>query len=369
MRDVRWLLVGLLVVGEPAVTTLGAQCTPAAITKATFVVRDSVGGCRSFPLDMFGNLTQKVRIRRSAVTHVLLVRHLFDQTVPGASRGTISNENDGTTPSGMGFKEFDLTLPASDPLGDMTIDFKGLAVELKVTAAADRRGEITGFTQTPAQQQWGTPVRVSITGRDIGNAAVEIARHSITNLNSTSTALSFDAVATGTIASQTVGVVVWDKANSKALGTYIRPGQPQPMLSYLTATGSSSCTTVPGLPAPNLSAPLNGSTQLFDSPTNPIKARTTFSWSPVSDPEKKYLLHLEKYPIPTSSGGALTGGKTGSITLTPLTTTDYPVTAGTGTQVSAVYDLERNRLYKWRVRASNCATDATWSTTYSFTVK
>jgi hypothetical protein len=370
MARVRWILAGLVAVIDPAVTTLAAQCAPAAISTPTFVVRDSVGGCRTFPLNSFGQVTQKVRIRRSAVTHVLLVQHLFDRTIPEVSRGTTKGENAGTTPNGIGFKEFDLTLPASDPLGDLTISFKGVLAELKVTATADRRGEITGFAQTPAQPKWGVPVRVTMTGRDIGNAAVEVAQHSITNLNSTNTTLSFDAVATGSMAKQTVGVVVWDKANSKSLGTYLRPGQQQPALSYLAEAGTASCTTVPGLPGPTLSAPLNGATRQFNSPTDPVKDRVTFKWSPIPDPEKKYVLRIEKYLMTTSTGGGLTGGKTGSVSVAPLTVSEYLVTAGTGTVVSAIYDLERNRQYKWKVRGSNCgATTATWSLTYSLTVK
>jgi hypothetical protein len=44
--------------------------------------------------------------------------------------------------------------------------------------------------------------------------------------------------------------------------------------------------------------------------------------------------------------------------------------SATGSPASATYNLDRNKVYKWKVRANNCGTTpGPWSTLGSFTVR
>ena len=129
-----------------------------------------------------------------------------------------------------------------------------------MTVAVDRRGEITAVTQAPSPGTWFGDVNATVTGRDIGNAAVEIAGHTVSAIVSGNTTLTFTAKANSTSAAKTiVDMAIWDKANSKTLGIYPFPGRAfSGSLAYLAVTGTPPCTSVPGLAGPDPASSGNG---------------------------------------------------------------------------------------------------------------
>jgi hypothetical protein len=362
------LAVVLLILGANA-TPADAQCSVASNSGENLYVRDAIGGCRSTPL-VGGKPASKLRVRRDISTHILVFKHGVEQGVPRTSRGSISNERSGIA-NFIGYKEFDLTLPAGAALGDMTITIGTvLTGDHAFTLAVDRRGEITAFTQTPSPARWGDPVQVSFTGRDIGNASARVGDHTVSGIVSTSTSLQLTAKAAITTARTRADVTAWDKANSASLGRYVRVGQPVPgQITYSTEAAPAVCTSVPGIGAPQLSQPATGAVMSFASATSPLMATVSFAWPQSGDPQRKYILHLESALITTNT---ITTTRTGSTTtLAPLTSSDVTVGpfSSTSPGASVTRQLTRNRAYKWRVRAVNCGQTAPWSGTSSFTVK
>jgi hypothetical protein len=299
-------------------------------------------------------------------------KHGVEQGVPWSTRGSISNERSGIV-NFIGYKEFDLTLPAGAALGDMTITIGTVFTgDHSITLAVDRRGEITGFTQTPSPARWGDAIQVSFTGRDIGNASARVGDHTVSGLVSTSTSLQLTAKAAITTARTKADVTAWDQANDPSLGRYLRVGQPVPgQITYSTQTATAACTSVPGIGAPQLSQPATGAVMSFASATDPLKATVTFAWQQSGDPERKYILHVESALITTTSTTTTTTRTGSTTTLAPLTTSDVTVGpfASTSPSATVTQQLTRNRTYKWRVRAVNCGQTAPWSGTGSFTVK
>ncbi|HKP28902.1 MAG TPA: hypothetical protein VJU15_05850 [Gemmatimonadales bacterium] len=368
-------LLLLTVVSQPAV----AQCSAANNSGENLYVSDPVLGCKRFPLS--GGLpTTKPRIRRGVKTHFLLVRGFInsykDDLRP--SLGSVSNQVSGVAGDGIPFLSWDLTLGESVTLGDMRIDAgpAGLYLdEITLRIAVDRRGEITAIQQTPVPGLWGSVVNVTVTGRDIGNATLEIASHTVSGITSGNTSLTFTTRASSTVAAQTsADMVIWDKANSKSLGYYRFPGKAYSgQLAYATMSATGSCTSVPNLGAPSLGAPTSGAViGGFASATDPVNASVSLSWQKVAAPLQSYVLHLETFIAATTST-ALTGGKTGTTTtLSPLSTTEQTVIMPTSqaslSNVTQPRSLTRHRTYKWKVRATNCGQSAAWSPLSTFTV-
>ena len=218
-------------------------------------------------------------------------------------------------------------------------------------------------------------MNVTVTGRDIGNAAVEIAGHTVSAINSGNTSLTFTTKATSTSAKTSVDMAIWDKANSKTLGIYPFPGRAfSGSLAYLAQSGTATCISVPGLAAPILQAPATGAViGGFASPTDPVLANVTFSWLKVPDPKQSYLFHLETFTATSTITGPTGGRDAGTVTLSPLGTTEQtvlmPTSQASAPSVTTVKSLTRNRTYKWKVRGTNCGQSANWTTLGSFTVK
>ena len=371
-------LLLLTVVSQPA----AAQCSVASNTGENLYVTDPVLGCKKFPLSG-GLLTAKPRIRRGVTTHFLLVRHYADQykTWVQTNRGSMSNQTtgiDGDEFPPVGFIAWDLTLSETAQLGDMQFDFGpvGLLYEwfvLKI--AVDRKGEITTIVQAPAPGLWGSNVNVTVTGRDIGNAAVEIAGHTVSEINSGNTSLTFTTRATSTTARTSADMVIWDQANSKTLGYYRLPGKAfSGQLSYAVMSGSGPCTSVPNLGAPSLGAPASGAViGGFASPTSPVKADVTLSWQKVAAPLQSYLVHIETFVATNTLTSPIGVKQTSTVTLNPLGTTEQTVIMPTSQaqqgNVTVGKSLERHRTYKWKVRATNCEQSAAWSPLSTFTVQ
>ncbi len=363
------LIITALVPGAGA-TPVSAQCSVAANSGENVYVKDPFAGCRRVAI-VNGNPVSKPRIRRDATTHILVFRHFVDGAVPIATRGTITNERNGSS-NGIGFKEFDLTLGAGAALGDMTISLNSIPNDFTLKLAVDRRGEITGVTQAPAPARWGEEVRMTLSGRDIGEASVQVRDHSVSSIVSTGTSLQFTTKATITTARTQADVVAWDKANDPSLGKYFMVGSlTAGEVTYSTAAATASCTSVPGIGAPILSLPASGAVMSFASATEPIKANVTMSWQQVGDPQQKYILHTENVLITTSTSTTTVSKTGGSVTLAPLGVTDETVGpfSTSSSAASVTRQLTRNRIYKWKVRAVNCGQAAPWSAVGTFTVK
>jgi hypothetical protein len=372
------LVAILLALGvQPA----AAQCSVATNTGEHLYVSDPITGCRVFTLS--GGLpTSKPRIRRGVTTHFLLVRHSAEgyKNFIQQSQGSISNQVSGLDANELppiGWLSWDLTLAETATLGNMTLAFGPVGLFLDpwtMTVAVDRRGEITAVTQAPSPGAWFNDVNVTVTGRDIGNAAVEIAGHTVSAVNSGNTSLTFTAKATSTSAKTTVDMAIWDKANSKTLGIYPFPGRAfSGSLAYLTQSATGTCTSVPGLAAPMLQAPATGAVIGFASPTDPVRADVSFSWQKVPDPKQSYTLRLETFTATSTITGPTGGRDAGTVTLSPLGATEQtvlmPTSQASAPTVTTVKSLTRNRTYKWKVRGTNCGQSANWSTLGSFTVK
>ena len=213
---------------------------------------------------------------------------------------------------------------------------------------------------------------MTLSGRDIGEASVQVRDHSVSSIVSTGTSLQFTTKATITTARTQADVVAWDKANDPSLGKYFRvrsltAGE----VTYSTAAATASCTSVPGIGAPILSLPASGAVMSFASATEPIKANVTMSWQQVGDPQQKYILHTENVLITTSTSTTTVSKTGGSVTLAPLGVTDETVGpfSTSSSAASVTRQLTRNRIDKWKVRAVNCGQVAPWSAVGTFTVK
>ena len=366
------LAITVLALGA-ARSPVAAQCSVATNSGENVYVKDPIGGCQKIALS-FGNPVSKPRVRRDMTTHVIVFRHFVDGAVPITTNGTISGERNGTA-GGIGFKEFDLTLNANAPLGDMIITLNSIPNDFTLRLAVDRRGEVTGMSQTPNPARWGDSVQVTMTGRDIGNASLRVRDHTISGVSSTTTTLAYTAKASITTTTRTSAeVTVWDKANALGLANYLRVGQPVPgQVLYSTAAAAPTCTSVPSLSAPLLTSPAGGAVMSFASPTEPLKATVSMSWPQSGDPQRKYILHLENTMIsattPTTTTTVSKSG--GSVTLAPLGSTDETVGpfSATTPAASVTRQLTRNRIYKWKVRAVNCGQAAPWSAVGTFTIK
>ena len=358
-----------------------AQCSVATNTGENLYVSDPITGCRKFNLSS-GIPTSTLRIRRGVTTKFLLVRHRVEgyKNFIQPSQGSISNQNSGFDADELppiGWLSWDLALSETATLGNMRLEFgpAGLFLDYwTMTVAVDRRGEITSVQQSPSPGTWGQGVNVTVAGRDIGNAAVEIVGHTVSGINSGNTSLTFTTTATSSTAKTSVDMVIWDKANSKTLGIYPFPGRAfSGSLAYLAQSGTGTCISVPNLAAPTLQAPATGAVIGFSSPTEPVRADVSFSWQKVPDPKQSYLLHLETFTVTSSITGPTGGRDAGTVTLSPLGTTEQtvlmPSSQATASTVTTVKSLTRNRTYKWKVRGTNCGQSANWTTLGSFTVK
>ena len=363
------LAIGMLAIGAVS-TPVSAQCSVAANSGENVYVKDPIGGCRGIAMSG-GTLVSKPRVRRDMTTHVIVFRHFVDGAVPITTNGTISNERNGTA-GGIGYKEFDLTLSANAPLGDMIITLNSIVNDYTLRLAVDRRGEVTGVSQTPNPARWGDPVQVTMTGRDIGNASLQVRDHTVSGVTGTTTTLAYTAKASITTARTSADVTVWDKANAVNLANYVRVGQPVPgQVLYSTAAAAPTCTSMPSIAAPLLTSPAGGAVMSFASPTDPLKATVSMSWPQSGDPQRKYILHVENSMI-SATTPTTTVTKSGSTaTVAPLGSTDETVGpfSASSAAASVTRQLTRNRVYKWKVRAVNCGQSAPWSAVGTFTVK
>ena len=367
----RWLAAGVLLTAAGS-RSVAAQCSVLNNVGENVYVKDPLAGCRRTAI-VNGNAAANPIVRRGLTTHVIIVRHFVEQYKDKVtpSRGSIANKNAGIA-NGIGFLEFDLTLNVGDAQGGLSIDFGPTLVlglfRLNLTVIS--KGEITGFTQTPSPARWGDPVNVSLTGNDIQSPGINVASHTVSNLTSTANAVSFRVQATsGSTARTSTAVELWDTSVSRAAGLFMWPGHSGgPALVYSTAAGTP-CASVPGIGAPILGTPANGSVMTFSSPTSPVSATVTFAFNNTGDPQGKYLLHVEKSIITATLDGSIGTRTSTSIGTVGTITTEETVTAGPSGNVSVVKNLERNRAYKWKARAVNCGQSAPFSTVSAFTVR
>jgi hypothetical protein len=361
---------------SPVPVVLSAQCSVAANTGENFYVKDSLGGCRSTPVAA-GKPVSMLTLRRGTKSHIIMVRHFIDQYKqfgPEVSAGTVTNTQFGRA-NNIGFVEFDLNVPPGANLGDLTVSFGPVGLfwdPIHFKFKVIRRGEITTYTQSPSPARWGDDVGVAFTGNDIENADIAMASHSIVSGSRTgnATALAFKAKAnTGSVPKTNVEIVVWDASSTRLLRPFIRRGHPTPgSLTYSANSGGPACISVPGIAAPALTAPATGAVMTFASATEPLRANVTFSWTQTGDPQRSYILHIEKSPLATTTArtSTFTPSTTGSIPATTQQTVTGPTS---GANVSATVSLERNKPYAWKVRPVNCNQGSTFSTVSSFTVK
>jgi hypothetical protein len=286
---------------------------------------------------------------------------------------------------GLGCVEAKLTVDSTFSLSDkVTIEFMGgLATAFssgKVTMSVIRGGEITGITQAPAPGNWGDTVRVTLTGRDLGNATVTPASGTISNLSS-----RFDRIVFTHRASGTAGTSVNFKTRDaglpisswmfdyRATGTAAGHGL---MVDYRAATATPSCiaSTSPTVPQPT--SPPAGSALAFS--TDPVKASVSLGWtgsltgagSSATTPDTKY-----EYEVTTDLPSITLSGATRAAS-EPVTIvgTNLLGAAGSTTAKTATVTLARNQAFKWRVRAIQCAstsapTTGAYSAYSKFSVK
>lgn len=198
-----------------------------------------------------------------------------------------------------------------------------------------RKGEITGFTQTPDPARWGDTVRVVISGTDIGNTRASVTQSNVSS-HVEATALPqfgttrFNVVGTGTQNTTSSGIILGDDAISGIPGQY-RFTIPRRTINYRSATEAASCATTPGIAAPSLYSPLNN--QVFTFTTNPLQASITLRWGGGQGQFKTN----ERWVVEIGP----VGGATSSVT------TNEGI-------LQRSYNLNRNTTYQWRVRAWNC---------------
>jgi hypothetical protein len=214
-----------------------------------------------------------------------------------------------------------------------------------------RKGEITGFTQTPDPAVWGDTVRVVITGTDIGNTRASVTSSAVlSHLEATGApefgTTRFRVLANGTQTSTSSGIILGDDDISGIPGQY-RFMIPRRTINYRSASEAPSCVSTPGIAAPTLTSPVNN--QVFTFTTNPLQAAITLRWGGAQGqfkPTERWVVEIG--PV---------GGATSS------------VTTGEGVLFRS-YNLNRNTTYQWRVRAWNCnAPLGPWSAFSQFVIQ
>ena len=319
-------------------------------------------------------------LRRSVTNYVKFRGNLIDQVAP---HNIISNRSTVTVSfvkayhcDGLGCVEARVTVSPDFSLTDkVTLEFMGgIATAFssgRVTMSVIRGGEITGIAQSPTQGNWGEPVTVTLSGRDLGNAKVTPAKGTISNLSSSFDRITFTHIASGT-ASTAVAYRVKDAglALTEWMFDYRATGEAAIhglKVDYRSATAAAACiaSTSPTVPQP--ASPPAGSTLAFSN--DPVKASVTLAWSAAltasgssaQTPDTRYEYEVAPdYPTVTLSGGTRTTSTLPSSTGTLLGA------SGATTAKSATVTLARNQDYKWRVRATQCAsTSAPTVGTYS----
>jgi hypothetical protein len=326
-------------------------------------------------------------LRRSVTNYVTFKGPFIDQVAPANLRSNRSTVTvsfvRGYSCGGTGCVEAKLTVDSTFSLTDkVTLEFGGLATVWtsgKVTMSVIRGGEIAEITQNPGLGDWGQLVTVTLTGRDLGNAQVTPASGTISNLSSRFDRIIFTHRASGT-AGTSVNFKTRDAGlpisswmfDYRATATAAAHGL---KVDYRSATASAACiaSTSPTVPQPT--SPPAGSTLAFSS--DPVRASVTVVWSgaltgagsTASTPDTKYEYEVvPDYPAITLSGVS----RTTSTTVSP--TTGTLSAAGSTVSKSATVTLSRNQDYKWRVRATQCAstsapTTGAYSAYSKFTVK
>ena len=308
-------------------------------------------------------------LRRSVTNYVKFRGNLIDQVAP---HNIISNRSTVTVSfvkayhcDGLGCVEARVTVSPDFSLNDkVTLEFMGgIATAFssgRVTMSVIRGGEVTGIAQGPTLGNWGEPVTVTLTGRDLGNAKVTPASGAISNLSSRFDQITFTHTASGT-ASTAVTYRVKDAGlplndwmfDYRATGNAAIHGF---KVDYRSAAAAAACiaSTSPTVPQPT--SPPAGSTLAFSN--DPVKASVTLTWSAalsaagstVQTPDTRYEYEVAPdYPSITLSGATRTTNTLPSSTGTLLGA------AGSTTTKSATVTLARNQDYKWRVRATQCA--------------
>jgi len=366
LRTLGLVLTALVIGGS--VTPSSAQECPDS-TGEGFRWKDPISqACHKVPLNT------KPKIRRGGTARLTVVRNLIDFT----DRTALAQQNIGVTfvaagnTKGIGFITIDLAL-ANAGLEDRIIRFPHLTGGFNATVAIVRRGEVTGVSQVPSQPRWGTDVAVTIKGRDIGNAGLEVARHTLRVITNTESEIKFTARSDGAGEGYTKNVIVaWDKGFTKGAVRYGRltpPGTSSFQLLFYYSSADPPCVTVPNIAGPTLTGPANGSIATgFASATDPITSKANLTWRQ-NDPQRKYILHIETYPVITQSTTITT--RSGSTTLAPMNTVEKAVGPFWSDSLEAVSVewLPRNRTYKWKVRAVNCGLSTPWSGVFTHTVK
>jgi len=366
LRTLGLVLTALVIGGS--VTPSSAQECPDS-TGEGFRWKDPISqACHKVPLNT------KPKIRRGGTARLTVVRNLIDFT----DRTALAQQNIGVTfvaagnTKGIGFITIDLAL-ANAGLEDRIIRFPHLTGGFNATVAIVRRGEVTGVSQVPSQPRWGTDVAVTIKGRDIGNAGLEVARHTLRGITNTESEIKFTARSDGAGEGYTKNVIVaWDKGFTKGAVRYGRltpPGTSSFQLLFYYSSADPPCVTVPNIAGPTLTGPANGSIATgFASATDPITSKANLTWRQ-NDPQRKYILHIETYPVITQSTTITT--RSGSTTLAPMNTVEKAVGPFWSDSLEAVSVewLPRNRTYKWKVRAVNCGLSTPWSGVFTHTVK
>jgi hypothetical protein len=360
--------VAVTVVSASTATLAPAQECPIAGSEGFHWKDPITGTCSAI------GLSSKAQLRRKDTVRFTVVRSGIDST----DRTLLVNQNTGVTYNasgrigGIGYITVDIDLGAA-PLGDKHIRFPHTRVGgFLAIVQVVRKGEITGITQSPRLALCCLPVQVVVSGDDIGNASVELAGHSATITSNSDTQLQFTAKATTPTSATSVELKAWDRTLGRLVLRYVDPGVTT-ALTYGGQSAAAPCVSVPGIGAPQLSAPASGSVKVFPSGTDALKASVNFSWVQIGDPERKYLLHLEpSLASATTSGTMGTVGRTaGSTTSNPLGTTEVTVGPFSSSAVfaSIARDLGRNLMYRWKVRAVNCGQPAPWSGVNTLTLR
>lgn len=354
------------------VLSLGAFVSPAksqecpTFTGESFRWKDPITKTCNAPA-----LTTKPRLRRGGTIRLTVVRNGINFT----DRTGLVQQNTGVTfvaegnTGGIGFITVDINL-AGAGLVDRILRFPHITGGFAPTVAIVRRGEILDMSQAPDPAPWGGNVSITVTGRDIGNAGVEVPGHTVSVLSNSDTELKLTARATGTTPLATAAVQAWDKGFTKLAVRYADIDAPT-AIAYAAQAGTAPCVQLPSIEAPTLSGPPNGGVGTeFASATDPIKANTVFAWQQVGDPQRKYILHLEASMVASSTLSATTTKSTSTVTLAPVIT-EEPVGPVSSTSNTATVQraLTRHRVYKWKVRAVNCGVSTPWSAVRTYTVK
>src|SRR5215204_1340340 len=318
-------------------------------------------------------------LRRGVANYVKFKGTLLDLVPPGnlvVNRSNVSvSFVKAYSCDGVGCVDARVTVSPDFALTDrVTVEFLGgiaLAFSTgRATMSVIRGGEITGISQLPAAGNWGEPVNVTLTGRDIGNAKVTPASGTISSLVSTSDRITFTHRASGTAATSVsyrvkdagLALTEW-MFDYRATGDAAIHGL---KIDYRPASATTACiaSTSPTVPQPQ--SPPAGSSLAFSN--DPVKASVSLTWSAAltsagasaQTPDTKYDYEVSPdYPSITLSGATRTTSTLSSSVGTTLGA------SGATTSKSATVTLARNQDYKWRVRATQCASTSS-PTTGSF---